>query len=664
MGEVRQPGSTEEIHLRAARGEFASVTKPPLRADSLGDTDPMTHRPNSPTAFPGFPDFRANVTFVPLQFFTVVLPHRSRGCVRLVGFMLRRLLGWVDADGNPTHEQLQFTYRELVEAAGISRDAIASVLTEAQTHRLIECVQAPAPDRPGQAARSGIYTLRWSDRYTDAPAEFDGFFRREARPVADVNGPTAKAARKNIPNAFFDFVLRQDRLAVVRVVGAMLFRSIQWGPGGERKVPVSLSITELGRLTHLTRRHVHQAVQEARARGYIERTQAGCFDPRAGANSQAATYRIRWTSQPVNPVHALPSCAPEPQAAPYPISNRSEKGHGAAVGKGARDQSEKGNGHRSEKGNDISIKRSIKHRTTAAEGATSPMVEPTAAAGVMAKLLEAGFDSATARRLADQYSGQIIEQQLAWLPLRQANTNRLGLLRRAIEQNWSQPVADAIPPEHERGAVFARHYVSALRGDDQPSELCSPKEALLGTEFLRRLAGPAGASAAEWGRRFGAFVRGKSPPKPWLAWTLPVHGDEFARRCRHTIRQAESTARESARATHEATFRSAHQAYLREAEAGCRRDQPARYAAFETHQQEVSAQFNLSETTRALLTTEASRLFAFAEFMRAHGTRLHDFWQWDRQCNPHGWHTHRPEPVPGGDAPAPTPQTIPSSGDP
>jgi hypothetical protein len=65
--------------------------------------------------FPGFPDFRANVTFVPLQFFTVVLPGSSRGMVRIVGYALRRLLGWVDQHGNPTREQLRFTYRELIE---------------------------------------------------------------------------------------------------------------------------------------------------------------------------------------------------------------------------------------------------------------------------------------------------------------------------------------------------------------------------------------------------------------------------------------------------------------------------------------------------------------------------------------------------------------------
>ena len=132
----------------------------------------MTH------PFPGFPEFRANVTFVPLQFFTVVLPHRSRGCVRLVGFMIRRLLGWVDTEGNPTHEQLEFSYRELVNEAGLSRDSIAEALAEAQAHQLIECVRAPRPDGPGHPAQSGLYALRWGEIYTDSPDQFAGFFRK------------------------------------------------------------------------------------------------------------------------------------------------------------------------------------------------------------------------------------------------------------------------------------------------------------------------------------------------------------------------------------------------------------------------------------------------------------------------------------------------------
>jgi len=35
---------------------------------------------------------------------------------------------------------------------------------------------------------------------------------------------------------------------------------------------------------------------EACRRGYIEQVDAGCFDPAAGQDSQAATYGIRWTA--------------------------------------------------------------------------------------------------------------------------------------------------------------------------------------------------------------------------------------------------------------------------------------------------------------------------------------------------------------------------------
>ena len=257
--------------------------------------------PPSPE-FPGFPDFRANVTFVPIQFFTVVLPHCSRGVGRMVGYALRKMLGWVDEHGNPTREQLQFTYRELIEQAGISRGAIGETLQEAVERHLLRCAQSPSPHLAGQAAQSAIYELCWdaAGRYTDDPAEFRGFYYPAAALVEEHEGgkvvPRPKAARKNIPNAFFDVLLPREPLAVIRVVGALLFYSIQWGPGGERKVPVTRSITELSRLTRLSRQHVHEAVLAARQRGYIEQVDAGCFDPAAGQESEAATYGIRWTT--------------------------------------------------------------------------------------------------------------------------------------------------------------------------------------------------------------------------------------------------------------------------------------------------------------------------------------------------------------------------------
>jgi hypothetical protein len=131
-----------------------------------------------PPTFPGFPDFRANVTFVPIQFFTVVLPYCARGTVRIVGYALRKVLGWVDEHGNPTREQLRFTYRELIEQAGVSREAITEALREALERRLLRCLEIPQPDSAGQAGRSGVYELCWDREgaYTDDPVAFRGFY--------------------------------------------------------------------------------------------------------------------------------------------------------------------------------------------------------------------------------------------------------------------------------------------------------------------------------------------------------------------------------------------------------------------------------------------------------------------------------------------------------
>ena len=146
-------------------------------------------REATPT-FPGFPDFRANVTFVPIQFFTVVLPHCSRGTVRIVGYALRKVLGWVDQHGNPTREQLRFTYRELIEKAGVSREAIADALREAVERHCLRCLESPQPDAAGQAAQSGSYELCWDRHgaYTDDPVAFRGFYYPEAVIVEEREG--------------------------------------------------------------------------------------------------------------------------------------------------------------------------------------------------------------------------------------------------------------------------------------------------------------------------------------------------------------------------------------------------------------------------------------------------------------------------------------------
>ncbi len=577
----------------------------------------------STATFPGFPDLQSNVTFTPLQFFTVVLPHRSRGCVRLIGFMLRQLLGWVDENGNPRHEKVSFTYRELTEGAGISRDSIAAAIREALKHRMIECLRPPQRDKAGQPAQSGIYTLRWSDQYTNSPEEFTGFFRREAVVMSDGSAaPVAKAARKNIPNAFFDHLLRQERLSIACVVGTLLFRSIEWGPGGERRQPVCMSVTELSRLTNISRTHVHAALTDALRRGYVEHVKAGRFGRGGRADSEAATYRIRWTPSAAPTAEpARPQRANDQSSRSFTFSDRAEKVNEEAGGKGERDQPEKVNEKRAEKVNVLSIKRSIKRTITAAEGTLPNANQPLAAAAseLIGKLVKVGFDPAAAEHLGKRYPAESILRQLEWLPLRQSSTNKLGLLRRAIEQDWPKPEGqstETLPPKLARGAIFARHYETAFHRRAEPPATCSLKDAAAADEFLRRLKTDASeAEAAEWGSRFGAFARGKRPERPWLTWVLRVYGDEFAR----CVVQADS--RSTKRPVPVAHNRSEVERLesLRDLENRYRRDYPLLYDEFARQQDHRMSRLGLSPKSRKLLAGDAARLLAFEAYTKSNG---------------------------------------------
>src|SRR5437762_559275 len=80
--------------------------------------------------FRGFSQPTSNTTYTPNQFFDVCLPHYSRGVVRLVGFMIRKTLGWCDEHGNPQAEQHSVSWSDF-QQAGISREMIRSALDEA-----------------------------------------------------------------------------------------------------------------------------------------------------------------------------------------------------------------------------------------------------------------------------------------------------------------------------------------------------------------------------------------------------------------------------------------------------------------------------------------------------------------------------------------------------
>jgi hypothetical protein len=585
------------------------------------------------TIFPGFPDFQANVTFVPIQFFTIVVPGSSRGTVRTVGYALRNVLGWVDEHGNPTREQLQLTYRELIDQAGVSRDSIAEALREAVERLFLRCVQSPRPDQSGQAAQSGVYELCWDEdgRYTDDPAQFRGFYFPEAAVMEFQDGARTvrrpKAARKNIPNAFFDYLLPRERLSVIRVVGALLFYSIQWGPGGERKVPVSKSITELCRLTRMARRHVHQAVTEARRHSYIEQADGGCFDTAAGKDSRAATYAIQWER----------SSSATAEEDPVGKGRRSKKGNGTPVRKGERHQSERVNGERSEMGNEIRIKNELKKEQTTA---TLAEVET-----VFQLLRKTGFDGRAARRMAQRHPKEVIERQIEWLPLRRATRSRLGLLRRAIEEDWPEP--ERLEDSGMAAArLFASHYYAGYH-DFSGEAATEPfaKDVEIAAKFLPRLLAQVTNDALipQCGRRFGQLVRekhhGDAKAKPNLSFALVLFGDKFLRLLQNENAARQREALGKSRQAHQQAFAAAYMNYVGLAESRLQESNPALYETFVKHRQRtrnlvMRGPFLPSAERLAQLDSQESRLQDFAAFFKEHTEkRVLSFWEWDARLN-------------------------------
>lgn len=68
-------------------------------------------------------------------------------------------------------------------------------------------------------------------------------------------------------------------------------------------------------------------------------------------------------------------------------------------------------------------------------------------------LIQAGFSHKDAEHLAQRHSAQNISDQVKWISKRTVTKNRLGMLRKAIEQSWPKPIS---PEEEQRKASEER----------------------------------------------------------------------------------------------------------------------------------------------------------------------------------------------------------------
>ena len=235
--------------------------------------------------FPGFAPPTSNTTYTPNQFFDVVLPYASRGTVRLIAYMLRKTLGWCDIEGNPQEPEVVLPYRQLEKCGGIGHSSIREAIEEALTAHYIVCVRPGSASSYGLASFSALYELRWDDRddYITEPDIFQGFY-------------AGNGNRTYIPNAFFDYIIPNEPLAVARVIGTILRNTIGYqNRYGFRRQQVAMSFSEIQKRTGIkSQTNVNKALHHALQANYLQRIEDGFFDLTGGRKSTPAIYGIRW----------------------------------------------------------------------------------------------------------------------------------------------------------------------------------------------------------------------------------------------------------------------------------------------------------------------------------------------------------------------------------
>jgi hypothetical protein len=362
-------------------------TATPSASDNSGKQPPVSK------SFEGFELPKSNYVFCPNQFFDVCLKSKSRGMVRIVAYIIRQTLGWLDENGQPVNETVKVSYRDLIEKAGVSRGAIGKALQQAVACGFLERSVGGQANAKGQASQTAEYTLRWdtSSHYTQTFANFNGFYAGEGN-------------RTPIPNSFFDVVVPRESLAVVKVVGAVIRYTVGFETRyGGRRMTYPMSCSFIQRYTLLSnRRNLIAALKHAVDYGYIVKVKEGTFSHRT-SEQEATTYGIRWLA--------------EQQKA-----NNSSK-MTPAVSERFK--------------NDTSIE------ITKPKDISKQQVAVDLDSETKQRLLAAGFDEATSKKLLAERGVAVAENQLDWIDARKPK-NRLAMLRKAIEEDWTEPASFAV----------------------------------------------------------------------------------------------------------------------------------------------------------------------------------------------------------------------------
>lgn len=325
--------------------------------------------------------------------------------VRIVAYILRQTIGWLDKDGMPISQQIKVSYRDLIEKAGVSRGAVGPALQRAVAMGFIECRVEGNSKSAGKSSQTAEYTIRWdeSGEYAKTLEQFNGFF-------------TGEGHRTSIPNSFFDQIICQESLAVSKVVGTVLRHTVGFANQfGGRRTETPLSYSQIQNYTDTSDRStLAQAIRTSIDAGYIVKVEDGTFNPNSEKRN-SASYAIRWLDSNKNNVNGSKT---------RPEGERSK--NQTSIGSKTRPEER--------------FKNQTSIKTTKRKDISKQ--QPVAAESSLAvnKLIEAGFNSKTANAFVEKGGFEAVERQLKWIDARNPK-NRLGMLRNAITENWDEPEA-------------------------------------------------------------------------------------------------------------------------------------------------------------------------------------------------------------------------------
>ena len=262
-------------------------------------------------------------------------------------------------------------------------------------------------------------------------------------------------------------------------------------------------------------------------------------------------------------------------------------------------------------------------------------------------LIQEGFDEEAARSLANRYPLDRIQKQVECLSLRRVSRNKLGMLRKAIEEDWPIPESVRTSEQPSKEGEFVGCFYAALAGrEGEPTVVPSRQESEQAEKFLGAVSKVLGKDLdpAAVGRSFGGFVRRNQNQEKSAVRSLSLavrgFGDGFFAKLEEDERKARRQAIEDARKAHQELFTEAFNQYESSLLITYRLEFPELVEKFEeksrqrlVRMKDMSPKF--VEQMKARHEDPAENAKMFAEFLRDEKkSEVLDFWKWDELHNP------------------------------